>query len=74
MDVDAFMRGFDQPGRVPASRPDPTSIWAQIDALKAERIERNDPRWVPPGRDPECVERLVEERWARQQRRAMGRG
>jgi hypothetical protein len=65
MDVDRFMRGFDQPGpaRDISLARDP--IWEQLDALRDERAERGDPHWSPPGRDPEALERLVEERRAR---------
>jgi hypothetical protein len=56
--------------RNPAERPvgeDP--IFEQLDALHDERVERNDPKWFPPGPDPQGLERLVEERRARKERR-----
>jgi hypothetical protein len=48
--------------------PDATDIFVQLDALHDERVERRDSHWCPPGRDPENLERLVRERWARGKR------
>jgi hypothetical protein len=63
---DKFIRGFDPPSEPELEEePDATDIFVQIDALGAERRERRDPRWFPRGPDPEGLERLVRERWAR---------
>jgi hypothetical protein len=64
---DDFLRGFD-PSEPELEEPDATDILVQMDALREERRERGDSRWQPPaswGRDPENLERLVRERWAR---------
>ena len=44
---------------------DATDIFLQLDCVHDERRERHDPTWWPPGRDPENLERLVEDRRAR---------
>lgn len=37
-------------------------VLEQLDAVNDERVERGDPKWWPPGPEPENLERLVEDR------------
>jgi hypothetical protein len=62
---DSFLAGFDEPAPEEQRVADEDPIFEQIDALRDERRERGDPRWFPPGPDPEGLERLVRERRAR---------
>jgi hypothetical protein len=61
---DGFLAGFDEPPPEEQRAAEEDPIFAQLDALHDERIERGDRRWFPSGRDPEGLERLVRERRA----------
>jgi hypothetical protein len=68
-DWDEFLRGFDQaPEQELEREPDASDILVQLDALHDERVERGDARWFPRGPDPQGLEQLVRERWARRHR------
>lgn len=62
MSWDRFLDGFDRSEPEAEERREQDPIWAQIDALYDERVERGDPRWFPSGPDPQGLEQLVEER------------
>jgi hypothetical protein len=65
---DQFLAGFDEPTPEQRRDPDEDPIFVQLDALRDECAERNDPKWFPPGRDPDGLERLVRERRVRRDR------
>jgi hypothetical protein len=64
---DEFLAGFDEPAPQQRQQPDEDPVFAQLDALHDERIERGERRWFPRGPDPEGLERLVRERRARRE-------
>ena len=67
---DTFLAGFGSRA-APADDDahDDHDLFVQLDAFKDERHKRGDPLWVPPGRYPECNERLLREKLARGWRR-----
>jgi hypothetical protein len=67
---DRFIDGFGEKSDASERRAGEDPIWEQLDALHDERAERHDPRWFPPGPDPQGLERLVEERRRRGKLRA----